>query len=228
MNILHISDTHGFHEGFPQSRFKGIHLVIHSGDCSNHRNPALNEPEVRRFIEWYKDVPVEHKIYVAGNHDTSIEARMINKSVFTEAGIIYLENEGIEISGWKIWGSPYTPMFAEWSFMKKREKINRVWETIPDDINILITHGPPKGVRDLSIDRDGTLELCGDGALGKRCDKLKSLQFHCFGHIHNVKNVLNAGMSINSGSDITYSNGSCVTDARFEYGLTSFGNIVMI
>jgi len=35
MNILHISDTHCMHDQFPEKRFEGIDMVIHSGDCSN-------------------------------------------------------------------------------------------------------------------------------------------------------------------------------------------------
>jgi predicted phosphodiesterase len=55
---------------------KDIDIVIHSGDCSNPRDPYNNEPEVRRFIDWYKSLPIKHKIYVAGNHDSkSIEKR---------------------------------------------------------------------------------------------------------------------------------------------------------
>ena len=69
MKLLHISDTHGFHEMYPMERFNDIDVVVHSGDCSNYRDPYRNEPEVRAFIAWYRDVPVKDKIYVAGNHD---------------------------------------------------------------------------------------------------------------------------------------------------------------
>ncbi len=54
-------------------------MIIHSGDCSNNINPYFNENEVRQFIDWYKEVPVKYKIYVAGNHDTSIEKRLVTK-----------------------------------------------------------------------------------------------------------------------------------------------------
>ena len=69
MKILHISDTHGFHGTFPDSRFEGVDVVVHSGDCSNWRDPYRNEQEVRNFLAWYESVPVKYKIYVAGNHE---------------------------------------------------------------------------------------------------------------------------------------------------------------
>lgn len=225
MKILHISDTHGKHDGFPMNRFDGIDLVIHSGDCSNYRDSYRNEFEVRTFLEWYEKVPVKYKIYVAGNHDSSIERLFITKEHFREKGIVYLENSDATIEGLKIWGSPYTPAFRDWSFMKARDKISRVWETIPIDADVIITHGPPKAIRDLNYTREGVLELCGDGALRKRCEKIAP-KLVCFGHIHNYKELLNSGISINSFNNTIYSNGSCVTDARFELGLTSYGNII--
>ena len=226
MRILHISDTHGFHSTFPESRFDGIDVVIHSGDCSNYYNPIINEQEVRSFIEWYRNVPVKHKIYVAGNHDTSIERRLVTPAHFAEAGIIYLENTSTTIDGIKFWGSPHTPTFGEWAFMKKREKINRVWEIIPEDTDVLIVHGPPKGVRDLSFDRNNNLEMCGCSALMKRCLVIKP-KLVAFGHIHNMDGVdTNQGVSHYSNTPTIFSNAACVWDGRFDKGLTSHGNII--
>ena len=229
MKILHISDTHGFHGTFPDSRFEGIDVVVHSGDCSNYRNTLMNLPEVLNFITWYKSVPVKHKIFVAGNHDTSVERKLVTSDQFAEAGIIYLENTETIIDGVKFWGSPHTPTFGDWAFMKAREKINKVWDTIPTDTDILIVHGPPKSIRDLSFDPFGKLEMCGCGALFKKCKKLPNLKAVCFGHIHNMDGVeTNQGVSVYDFSDTIFSNAACVYDGRFDKGLTSFGNIIII
>lgn len=228
MKILHISDTHGFHGMFPDERFEGIDMVIHSGDCSNWRDPYRNEPEVRNFIEWYKSVPVKHKIYVAGNHDSSIERRMVTPGDFLAAGIVYLENQFTIIEGLGIYGSPITPTFGNWSFMKAREKTHQVWQAIPDKTDILIVHGPPKGVRDLSFDAHGELQMCGCSSLMKRCYALKdTLKLCCFGHIHNMEGIeTNQGISRYSRTNTIFSNGACVYDGRFDLGLTSYGNII--
>lgn len=227
MRTLHISDTHGYHEMFPLDRFKDVDVVVHSGDCSNYKDLIRNEQEVRAFLAWYKDVPVKHKIYVAGNHDTSIERNRVTPGDFAEAGIIYLENAATTIDGVKFWGSPYTPTFGEWAFMKRRETIGRAWEHIPEDTDVLIVHGPPKGVRDLSHDRDGTLEFCGDSALMKAVWKLKP-KVMLFGHIHDSPGCENQGISHYSKTPTIFSNASCVHDGRFDLGLTSFGNIIEI
>lgn len=228
MKILHISDTHGFHGYMSDKRFQNIDVVIHSGDCSNYMDPARNANEVLDFIEWYKNVPVLHKIYVAGNHDTSIEKGLVKPIQFTEAGIIYLQNSSIIIDGIKFWGSPFTPRFGDWAFMKKRETIGREWENIPEDTEVLIVHGPPKGIRDLTYDRQNDLEMCGDSSLLK---KIKTIQpkLICFGHIHNTNDIENQGTSTYSIMPNTiFSNAACVEDGKFEYGLTSFGNILTI
>lgn len=224
--ILHLSDTHGFHAMYPDENFKDIDIVVHSGDCSNYLDPYRNEPEVRSFIEWYKHVPVEHKIYIAGNHDTSIERRMITPADFHAAGIIYLENASTTIEGLKFYGCPITPTFGPWAFMKARGKMHEVWQAMPDDTDVLITHGPPKGIRDLSFDRDNNLEMCGDLSLAKRCYALRdTLKLVCFGHIHNMDGVEhNQGVSTYSYTDTVFSNAACVYDGKFDRGLTSYGN----
>lgn len=227
MKILHISDTHGFHSRFPDEKFKDIDVVVHSGDCSNYKDAYRNAIEVADFIEWYKNVPVKYKIYVAGNHDTSIERKRITKEDFEANGIIYLENSFVNIDGVKFYGTPITPTFGEWAFMKARDKTHQVWEAIPEDTGVLIVHGPPKGIRDLSYDRDGKLEFCGDNALMKRCISLQNtLKFVCFGHIHNMDGVYNQGISTFSMTQTVFSNAACVDDGRFDRGLTSFGNIL--
>ena len=230
MRILHISDTHGFHNDFPASTWEDIDVVVHSGDCSNWLDTFRNIPEVVNFLNWYELVPVKHKIYVAGNHDSSIERKKITKKDFEDRGIIYLENEEVVIDGIKFYGSPITPTFGPWCFMKDRAKTHEVWAKIPDDTDVLIVHGPPKGIRDLSFDRHGQLEFCGDLSLTKRCWALKdTLKLVCFGHIHNMDGVdTNQGVSTYSRTKTVFSNAACVYDGKFDRGLTSFGNVLEV
>ena len=225
MKIWHISDTHTYHE---QLRIpEGIDMVIHSGDCSNPRDPYNNEPEVREFLGWYKELPIQYKIYVAGNHDTSIEKRLVQPIEFAEAGILYLEDDYVMVEGLKIFGSPYTPSFGNWAFMKDRVKLERMWRGIVDeDVDILVTHGPPKGILDKSYSRENVFETCGDKSLLNRVLEVQPA-YHLFGHIHNHKDIINASMQKLSKYDTWFSNGSVVTDGKFGK-LTSNGNIFEI
>jgi len=225
LRILHVSDTHSYH--YLLKIPSGLDIIIHSGDCSNPRDPYNNEPEVRDFIDWYKELPIKYKIYVAGNHDTSIEKKLVTKKDFEEAGIIYLENESVTIEGIKIFGSPHTPNFGNWAFMKERTKLERFWRlAIDEDVDIVITHGPPKGILDKSYYKNHNMESCGDKSLLNRI--LEVQPAYClFGHIHNCKDIVNAGMQKLSICDTWFSNGSVVTDGKFGK-LSSYGNIIEI
>ena len=225
MKIWHISDTHGYHEllQIPEC----IDMVIHSGDCSNVRNPYNNEPEVKKFIDWFSSLDIKYKVYVAGNHDTSIEKKLVTKEDFGAYNIIYLENETIEIEGIKIFGSPHTPQFGQWAFMKARHKLDRIWQgAIEDDTNIIICHGPPKNILDLSYDQRNNLEVCGDKSLMNRVMEVNP-KLMLFGHLHNNKDIVNAGTRKVYGLDTIFSNGSVVTDGKFGK-LSSQGNILEI
>lgn len=246
IKLWHISDTHTYHGLLDVP--KDIDMVIFSGDCSNPKDPYKNKVEVENFIHWYSSLPIKYKIFVPGNHDTSIERGLISRFDFAAEGIIYLENDFVEIDvneGWgslandgkigstivpseklKIWGSPITPTFGEWAFMKARHKTHEVWKHIPDDTDIVIVHGPPAGILDLSYNRRNELESCGDSALKKRLLDINP-KLVCFGHIHNCEDIINAGTRKLSIRDTIYSNGSVVTDNKFGQ-LTSNGNIFEI
>lgn len=223
MKIWHITDTHGFHDRLiiPE----GIDMIIHTGDCSNESNPIMNEIEVRKFIDWFSKIPVL-KIFVPGNHDTSIEKRLIRPKEFLDNGIMFLEHESIIIDDIKFFGSPYTPTFGStWSYNKARSKLGRMWDQLPNDIDVLLTHGPPLGILDLSENRDYSLEMCGDRGLLTYIKK-SNVKYHLFGHIHNFKDCVNSAVKICGG--VTYSNACPLEDGGFELGLINNGNIIEI
>lgn len=223
MKIWHISDTHGFHKQLTVP--EGIDLVIHTGDCSNRMDPYTNEPEVKQFIEWYEQIPIPNKIFIPGNHDTSIERNLIKGGDFITRGIYLLNHDWIDIDGIKIFGSPYTPTYGQWAFMKSRETINRVWEQIPEGMDIVGVHGPCKGILDLSYNRINELEFCGDSALRKHILYRVKPKYFLSGHIHNFEDIINTGFRHLPDYGITFSNAAGVTDGRFDKGLTYNGNV---
>jgi Icc-related predicted phosphoesterase len=226
MKVWHISDTHTYHGMLEVPT--GIDMIIHSGDLSIDKNTILCKQNSLNFIEWYKSLDIKHKIFVAGNHDLDIERRMITPADFAKAGIIYLENSTTTVEGLKIWGSPITPAFGEgWAYNRKREKIDSTWRQIPDGTDIVITHGPPKGVLDISLGYFGKLEQCGCKSLRRHIHRVKP-KLHLFGHIHNCDGVTNAGYTVLASMPETiFSNGSVVTDGKFGI-LSSNGNVLEI
>ncbi len=223
MKILAISDTHGFHSQFTKDDFDGIDMIIHAGDESNYKNPGLNANESEDFFRWYNELPVKYKIFVAGNHSTAIEAGLINPRHYES--IVYLEHESTTIEGINIFGSPYTPAFCNWSYNIRRSDLDKYWKEIPENTDILITHGPPKGILDLAYDGTGKLEYCGDAALLKHILRVNPV-LNVFGHIHNNDDNINAGRRNTHKCRTEFVNASCVTDNKFNLGLTSRGIII--
>jgi Icc-related predicted phosphoesterase len=222
--IWHFSDTHGFNKRLTIP--ENIDIAIFSGDCSNPKDLIQNEREVRDFIDWYSKVPIKNKIFVAGNHDVSIEKGWVKRGDFIEKGIIYLENDFVIVEKMKIWGSPVTPNFGlGWAWNMDRAKIHRVWDEIPEDTDILVVHGPPKHILDYTYRRDGVIDACGCSALRKKVFNLNP-SLCLFGHIHDCKGISNSGTMKIAGLDTLFSNGTCVMDGRFDLGIIHNGNVL--
>lgn len=224
MKIWHISDTHCFHWGV--SRFNKIpadvDLIIHSGDACSSSHLEHNRIEWVDFLIWFKGINNIPKIFVPGNHDCWIEKNeKIARSQCYESGIKILINEPFEFLGLNFWGSPLTPWFNDWAYNRRRESLNKMWQTIPDNTDVIICHGPPKGVLDITEDKDRKVEQVGCSALGKRIEKIKPKAV-LFGHIHDYKDYKNTGVLYRD--DIIYSNASCIEDGKDK--LKFFGNIL--
>ena len=219
--IWHISDTHGLHD---KLIIPDADIVIHSGDASNWLVPTQNLPELKQFLSWFAALPIKHKIFVPGNHDTSLERGLISREEIKEQGITLLIDEETEIEGIHIVGSPWTPRYGNWAWMTDRATINRKWQRLPDACDILITHGPGKGILDATYSHSNKVELVGDSALMKRIVQINP-KFHLFGHIHSVDDIRNTGTRQVYGMRTVFSNGSCCDDG-FHPMPTSSGNII--
>jgi len=196
MKVWFISDTHCEHL---QLRIpNNIDLVIHCGDESNSGDAYQNEPEAKLFFEWYSALDIPTKIFSPGNHSTAIEQGLIRSSDYPN--VKFLIHDQTEWKGLKIFGSPYTPEFYNWSYMKPRSELEVVWQSIPDDIDILITHGPPKGIRDVTKDFDtGEPVHVGSKSLRTHVETRIKPMVHTFGHIHDEKAIQNFGTTSQNG-----------------------------
>jgi Icc-related predicted phosphoesterase len=168
-----ISDTHRQHD---QIILPDGDILIHCGDFSNQGI----EDDINKFIIWLEKQPHKNKIVIPGNHDRYVE-RNLGKSqvMFKCIGAELLINEFITIDGIKFYGSPYTPEFFNWAFMYNRQEAPKIWDKVPKDIDVLISHGPPWLILDQTIE-------------GKNvgCNYLRATieiiapKFSLFGHIH--------------------------------------------
>ena len=184
MKIIAISDTHTKHNQIPPNYLKDSDLIIHSGDISS----TGKKNEVKDFLDWFSNLPIEHKVFIAGNHDFYFEENTtddIQSLLNNYPNIIYLNDSGVEIDGFKIWGSPVQPWFYDWAFNRVGSDICRHWDLIPSDTEILITHGPIKGYLDLTMRG----ESVGCPYLLDKVKQLNNLRLHVAGHIHEAYGI---------------------------------------
>lgn len=178
--IVCVSDTHNCNELI---RVPNGDLLIHSGDATTMGSVE----QIKAFNRWFSDLPHEHKVFVAGNHDWIFERDNEQARRLLDPSIIYLQDSAIEIDGLKIYGSPWQPRFFDWAFnLNRGYELAEKWAMIPDDVDILITHGPPNGILDL-VPRQGWNENTGCEELRKRVEEIAALgrlRLHVFGHIH--------------------------------------------
>ena len=160
-------------------------VLVHCGDGMNTGNVI----ELDDFARWFNNFPHEHKIYIPGNHDHFFEENLIlarevmNSHASSEVNV--LVDEALTIEGLKFYGSPWTIEFYTWAYMKKELELKDVWALIPNDTDILITHGPPKSI--LDINDEG--QRCGSKSLRDKVWEVRPL-IHAFGHIHEAYGVM--------------------------------------
>ena len=156
INIGIFSDTHGLHYDWESNHLTGevleqwnkCDILIFAGDCSSR---GLFR-EIKHFLDWFSKQPAKYKVMIAGNHDFGfeyIDKKNENYPIEIPDNITYLDDNSVEILGLNIHGSPIQPEFYNWAFNRKRgEDIKKHWDMIPNNTDILVTHGPPKGILD--------------------------------------------------------------------------------
>lgn len=226
MKIWHISDTHGLHSLLHVP--EGIDIVIHSGDFSNYHDLFRNTDETLDFIEWYAGISISNKILVAGNHDAMAYHNGSEfRKLCEDKGITYLENEGVNVLGVNIWGSPFTPTFGTWYFMKDSDMFKGFYDTVPLDTDILVTHGPPKGILDQGYSSGNITINCGCEYLKESILSRLKPKLSLFGHMHNNNKLKNSRVFKDPSIGTLFSNASIMID--WEYGKVSGnGNILEI
>ena len=205
-NITAISDTHNKHNQL-NGKLPGGHILIHSGDITSlgRKHEVTDfikwfdkqDYTHKIFIAGNHDMSFDREILLR-NKLAHFEGRNVNdydtscsegKPQWLEEmlgnlpnGIYYLENTSVKIEGLNIWGSPYSPSFGYgWGFNADRgHDITQIWNEIPMDTDIVITHSPIYGYNDRTLN---TNQNVGCADLYHRLHEVKP-HLHFAGHIH--------------------------------------------
>lgn len=184
VRLVLISDTHCRHASVAVPPGD---VLLHAGDITDHGEPDV----VQSFNAWLGGLPHPHKLVIAGNHDFCFE-RQPAESAALLTHATYLLDAAVTVAGLTFYGSPWQPWFYDWAFNLPRGPALRAkWDLIPPATDVLITHGPPAGHGDLTVqgDRAGCADLL--AALGRVQPRL-----HVFGHIHEGYGQTQAGPTL--------------------------------
>lgn len=200
MKIVAISDLHGYLPDIPK-----CDLLLIAGDICpaiDHsfkfqRNWLTNE-----FCHWINKTPARNIAFIAGNHDWYFENVQDHARYYKEKmnkdypnfvqfpkKARYLQDSSVVIDGLKIYGSPWQPMFCGWAFNLTEAQLNDKFKCIPDDVDVLITHGPPNGYGDVVGTEASTSNTYGNDMTFGSTSLLTHVEragprLHVFGHIH--------------------------------------------
>lgn len=206
-----LSDIHGYPPlEEDRKELYTCDVVCLCGDVFEGR--LLEDFANEQIIDWMKSLTDlgKHVIMTPGNHDLMLYRGWLEKNnlpldlycrhilrahpltaekLKEKCGCDVLIDEAIELgNGTKIYGTPWSPLFYNWAFMKDENDLLEIFSKIPDDTHILLTHTPPKEDSkfwkvDIS-DYDPSLH-CGSESLYKAIEgRLESADIYC-GHIHS-------------------------------------------
>lgn len=219
MKITFVSDTHTMHD---QIEVEPCDIFCYSGDLTNKGYLF----DVVSFFEWLRKIPAKHIIWIAGNHDKSLDKdlmfaeqdpiqSLLNRQVYNDVQMLikdlpphihYLNGQALTIEGINFYGTPVTPRFGVgWAFNRTRDNsIAKDWSKIPKNTNILLTHTPPYDILDY-VDQRLRRHPDEDQRTGCpllfKCikERLINLKINAFGHIH-----ANYGCTLKAVSNTRY------------------------
>lgn len=189
LRVAAVSDLHGILPTIPE-----CDLLLIAGDICPAWDHSLRIQRVwldTTFRRWLKSVPVKQQIVgVAGNHDMIYQ--QWPEGVPEELPWVYLQDAVTEVAGLKIFGAPWQlPFGLGWAFNLPENTLARKYELIPDDTDVIVTHGPPFGYGDAvprRLNNSNETEWPepnhqGSIALTKRIEEIKP-KLVVTGHIH--------------------------------------------
>lgn len=206
MKFAVTSDLHGAPLSMSDMKqLKGVDTLLIAGDVFEMNRKIKNMVNFFNFIQ--DEYGVKNIIMTPGNHDHNIfEAyledhpedtgesrrydyipRIYKDEMKEKCNLDILIDESITLDGIKIFGSPWSPHFLNWAFMKPEGALTYQYERIPTDTDILLSHTPP-WVKDSDIDAVKWPGLdyhkCGSVALASAIKHYQPQYMFC-GHIHS-------------------------------------------
>ena len=200
MKIAAFSDCHWLYRQI--KTFPKADICIFAGDWCGSGESLY---ETLQFVNWFEKLPYKHKIAIPGNHDIFCENNQAYcKELFETRGITLLVDELAIVEGLEIYGTPWCPEFNNWAYMKDEKTLKDIFKLIPERVDVLVTHTPPKGI----CDPNGY----GSEALRKAVIEKKP-KINIYGHAHE-------GYGVDNQINTRFYNVAVCSDSDKEHGYT--------
>lgn len=193
------SDLHGY---LPNLR--GGDILIVAGDLTSRDF----EQEYQTFFDWLEQAPYEHKVFTGGNHDKLLYENVMcgimqkTQEELDAKNIHFLHDRAMVIHGLRFYGTAWNLKFKGENTncmafgVNTEDEAGLLWEHIPEDIDVLVTHECAYGALDCVLDRDTfKLRHAGSKSLQRRIKYIMNerdpyhAMLHVFGHIHEDSGV---------------------------------------
>jgi len=200
-------------------------VLIFAGDLTKQGSFS----ELQKTVKWIEEADFETKIVVAGNHDVTLDTDFYSQYglyfhnqdpqsttkcqelLDRSSSILWLKHEAAVIdlvapdgprTTFKIFGSPYSPARGNWAFGYEPDEASHIWNKIPLDSDIVVTHTPPKYHCDEAKER----RSAGCEELRKTLWRVRPRLAIC-GHVHEGRGVERVRWDL-SASNIKYKESS--------------------
>ena len=141
------------------------------------------------FKEWADNLPCNKVLFVAGNHDLGLEHHQerYEKLFPKDNKVTYLCNTSYDYKGIKIFGTPYCKQFGHWAFNRDDSTLTKLFEEIPYNLDILMSHDAPYDCTDICLQQLDWISKDHLGNMPLRnaiIEKKPKVVFH--GHLHSA------------------------------------------
>lgn len=198
VRFVALSDTHCYHElvDLPEGE-----VLLHVGDFTgNYGRSSDLQRHFEQFLSWL-DVQKNrfaHIFFIAGNHETFLDRRngdeasvadgfeQLRRFLADSPSCTYLDNSSATYRGIRLFGSPVTVSRQETegkryysrAFERPKQEREELWTKLPEGLDVLMTHCPPRGRL--------SKHKISDSALADRLAAMtEPPRYHVFGHDHD-------------------------------------------
>lgn len=157
-------------------------MLVFAGDITSNGKVQ----NALAFLEWAKQFApyFDDVIVIPGNHDDCFEVSgplLVEEAKNRDINVLI--DKEFDAHGVKVYGTPWSLTYGNWAFMGSEMVLARKYAGIPDDTELLISHGPPFGI----LDRVSRGEYAGSKELLAVVKRLPQLKAFICGHIHEAR-----------------------------------------